>query len=83
MICHVTYQDVCKTKMYIKLRWPNQHCPDHEANTEVDNPNSIHAFNRFGEGHIEHLQCQFKLIGLTQEDLYTIEVAVMMMKCKF
>ena len=39
---------------YVKLRWCDQHFPDHEVIVEIDNPISIHAFNRFEEeGHAE------------------------------
>ena len=39
---------------YVKLRWFDQHFPDHEIIVEIDNPNSIHAFSRFEEeGHAE------------------------------
>ena len=37
-------------KRYVKLRWFDRHFPDHEVIVEIDNPNSIHAFNRFEEG---------------------------------
>ena len=41
-------------KRYVRLRWFDQHFPDHEDIVEIDNPNSIHAFNRFEEeGHAE------------------------------
>ena len=41
-------------KRYVKLRWFDQHFSDHEVIVEIDNPNSIHAFNRFEEeGHAE------------------------------
>ena len=36
-----------------KRRWFDQHFPDHEIIVEIDNPNSIHTFNRFiWEGHV-------------------------------
>ena len=34
-------------KSCVKLRWFDRHFPDHEAIVEINNPNSIHAFNRF------------------------------------
>ena len=34
-----------KCKRYVKLRWFYWHFPDHEVIVEIDNPNSIHAFN--------------------------------------
>ena len=36
-------------KRCVQLRWFDQHFPDHEIIVEIDNPNSIHAFNRFEE----------------------------------
>ena len=43
-----------RRKRYVKLRWFDRHFPDHEVIVEIDNPNSIHAFNRFEEeGHAE------------------------------
>ena len=42
-----------RRKQYVKLRWLEQHFPDHEVIVEIGNPNSIHAFNRFEEeGHV-------------------------------
>ena len=38
-----------RRNMYVKLRWFDRHFPDHEVIVEIDNPNSIHAFNRFEE----------------------------------
>ena len=43
-----------QSKMYVKLRWFDQHFPDHEVIVEIDNPDSIHAFNQLEEeGHAE------------------------------
>ena len=36
-----------RRKRYVKLRWFDRHFPDHEVIVEIDNSNSIHAFNRF------------------------------------
>ena len=42
---------------------------------EIDNPNSIHAFNRFEEeGHAERKYSHFRLIDLTREELYAMGV---------
>ena len=38
-------------KRYVKLRWLEQHFPDHEVIVEIDNPNGIHAFNKL-EDHL-------------------------------
>ena len=62
-------------KRYVKLRWLNQHFPDHEVIVEMDSPNSIHAYNRFEEeGHVEWRYNNFRLIDLTREELYNIGV---------
>ena len=37
---------------------------------EINNPNSIHAFNRFDEeGHVERGYNHFRLIDLAREEL--------------
>ena len=42
---------------------------------EIDNPNSIYAFNRFEEeGHAEQEYNHFRLTDLTREKLYTMRV---------
>ena len=42
---------------------------------EIDNPNSIHAFNPFEEeGHAEHMYNHFRLIDLIREELYAMRV---------
>ena len=57
-------------KRYVKLRWFDQHFPDHEVIVEIGNPNSIYAFNSFEEeGHTERKCNYLRLIGLTQEEL--------------
>ena len=62
-------------KRYVKLRWFDRHFPDHEVIVEIDNPNSIHAFNKFEEeGHAERRYKHFRLIDLTREDLYIMGV---------
>ena len=48
---------------------------DHEVILEIDNPNSFHAFNRFEEeGHPERKYNHFRLIDVTQEELYAMAV---------
>ena len=62
-------------KRYVKPRWFDRHFPDHEVIVEIDNSNIIHAFNRFeDEGHAELKYSHFRLIDLTQEELYTMGV---------
>ena len=64
-----------RRKKYSKLRWFDRHFPDHEVIVEIDNPNSIPAFNRFEkEGHAERKYNHFRLIDLTREGLYAMGV---------
>ena len=45
-------------------------CHNHEVIVEIDNWNSIHAFNRFEEeGQTEQRYNHFRLIDLTREEL--------------
>ena len=40
---------------------------------EMDNANSIHAFNRFEEeGYLERFQCHFRLVDLPRDTLYAL-----------
>ena len=64
-----------RRKKYVKLRWFDRHFPDHEIIAELENPNSIHTFNRFEEeGHAERRYNHCKLIDLTREELYSMGV---------
>ena len=64
-----------RRKRYVKLRWFDRHFPDHEIIVEIDNPNGIHAFDRFAEeGHAERRYNHFRLMDLTREDLYIMGV---------
>ena len=64
-----------RRKRYVKLKWFDQHFPDHEVIVEIDNPNSMHVFNRFEEeGHAEWKYNHFCLIDLTREELYAMGV---------
>ena len=77
MTFHIPYYvgSIQKRKAYVKLRWLDRHFPDHEVIVETDNPNSIHAFNRFEEeGHAERKYNHLRLIDLTPEELYALEV---------
>ena len=59
----------------IKRRWLLDQFPDSEEIVVIDNPNSVHAFNRLEEeGHVERYGCHFKLLDLTREDLYDLGV---------
>ena len=65
-----------RRKRYVKPRWLEPHFPDHEVIVEIDNPNSIHAFNRFEEeGHVERKFNHFQLIDLTRDNLYDIGIS--------
>lgn len=72
----------CRMKLCernVKLRWINRHFSDLEISVEFDNTNSIHGFDRFEEdSHIERKHNNFKLIGLTREELYTTELPAML-----
>ena len=64
-----------KRSRYVKLRWFQKHFPDHEIIVELDNPNSIHVFNRFEEeGHTERKYNHFGLIDLVRDDLYSMGI---------
>ena len=58
-----------------KKRWFRTQYPNHHFIVEeLDNANSIHAFNRFEEqGCIERHHCHFRLVGLGLEKLYALE----------
>jgi len=58
-----------------KRRWILGGFPRGEEIVINENPNSVHAFNRFEEeGHVERFGCHFRLIDLTREDLYDMGV---------
>ena len=62
-------------KTYVKLRWFDLHFNDNEVIVEIGNPNSVYAFNRFEEeGHVEQRYNCFRLIDLTRQELYVMEV---------
>ena len=68
-----------RRKRYVKLRWLDQHFPNHEIILEIGNPNSIHAFNRFEEeGHAERKCNHFRLRDLTREELYAIGISAIL-----
>ena len=58
-----------------KRRWFLEKFPSSEEIVIIDNPNSVHAFNRFEEeGHVKRFNCHFKLLDLTRDDLYDLGV---------
>ena len=64
-----------RCKISTKRRWLLDQFPESEEIVVIDNPNSVHAFNRLEEeGHVERYGCHFKLIDLTREDLYDMGV---------
>ena len=65
-----------RRERYVKLRWLEQHFPDHEVIVEIENPNSIHTFNRFEEeGHVQRKFNHFRLIDLTRGNLYDMGIS--------
>ena len=58
-----------------KRRWCLEKFPSSEEIVIIDNPNGVHAFNRFEEdGHVERFKCHFELLDLTRDDLYDLRV---------
>ena len=56
-------------------QWCLEKFPSSEEIVVIDNPNDIHAFNRFEEeGHIKRFKSHFKLLDLTRDDLYDLGV---------
>ena len=57
-----------------KRRWFRAQYPHHRFITEeLDNANSIHAFNWFEEeDHVERFQCHFRLVDLAHDALYAL-----------
>ena len=65
-----------RRKQYVKLRWLERHFSDYEVIVELENPNSIHAFNKLEEEeHIERKCNHFRLLDLTRDDLYPLGIA--------
>ena len=60
-------------KTMVKARYPN-HRPIMD---EFNNPNSIHAFNRFEEkGYVERFQCHFRLVDIPRDVFYALAMPV-------
>ena len=58
-----------------KRRWILEQFPRSEEIVVIDNPNGVHAFNRFEEEeHVKRYKCHFRLVDLTREDLYSLGV---------
>ena len=57
-----------------KIRWFRAQYPHHRfIIEELDNANSIHAFNKSeGEGHVEPFKCHFRLVDLARNALYAL-----------
>ena len=57
-----------------KKRWFKAQYPQHRfILEEVDNANSIHAFNRFeGKGYAERFQCHFRLADISRDVFYVL-----------
>ena len=60
-----------------KRRWFKAQYPHHRfIIEELDNANSIHAFNRFEEKeHIERFQYHFRLVDIPRDVFYTFATA--------
>ena len=58
----------------IKRLWFKAQYPHHRfIMEELDNANSIHAFNRFEEKeYVEPLQCHFRLVDIPHDALYAL-----------
>ena len=71
------YYISCLQRRWISTKrlWLLDKFPNSEEIVVIDNPNSVHAFNRFeDEGHVERYKCHFRLVDLTREDLYDMGV---------
>ena len=56
-----------------KRRWFRAQYPHHRLIVEeLDNANSIHAFNRFEERHIQRFWCHFRLDDLARDAVYAL-----------
>ena len=58
----------------IKKRWFKAQYPNHRfIMDELDNPNGIHAFNKFEkEGFVKCSQCYFRLIDIPCDAFYAL-----------
>ena len=58
----------------IKKRWFKAQYPNHRfIMDELDNPNGIHAFNKFEKkGFVKRSQCYFRLIGIPCDVFYAL-----------
>ena len=64
-----------RRKLATKRRWTFKKFTISEEIVVINNPNSIHAFNRLEEqGHINRYKCHFRLVDLTREDLYDMGI---------
>ena len=63
-----------------KKRWFKAQYPHHRLiMEELDNTNSIHAFNRFEEkGYLERFQCHFRLVDILRDALYALAMPVIL-----
>ena len=57
-----------------KKRWFKAQYPHHRfIIEELDNANSIHAFNRFQEkGFVERFQCHFRLVDILRDAFFAL-----------
>ena len=61
-----------------KRRWFKAQYPHHRFIVEdLDNANSVHAFNRFEEeGFVKRFQCHFRLADIPRDVLYVLATPV-------
>ena len=59
-----------------KKRWFKVQYPHHRfIIEEVNNANSIHAFNRFEEkGYVEYFQCHFRFVDIPRDVFYALAI---------
>ena len=68
-IARIQRRFITTKRQWFKAQYPH-HRPIIE---ELDNANSIHAFNRFEEkGYVERFQCHFRLVDIPDDVLYAL-----------
>ena len=65
--CFIT--PIQRRAITIKRQWLQENFPKSKEIAMIDNPNSIHPFNRFEEeDHVEMYKCHFRLTDQTRDD---------------
>ena len=71
-IARIQRQCINKKRCRFKAKYPHHRF----MIEELDNANSIHAFNRFEEkGYVERFQCHFRLVDIPRDVLYALVTA--------